>query len=401
MLILTYLLHINIKNMVAINYDLLSEVKKKLAYCKGRVKRKAKGRIKYDYLVPGGPYEEQWDWDAFFMAVALAAEIPTEAVYLKNWALNYLVNATDKGEVVGCVTCEGDDPRLKQMKPFLAQGVYLASKFLNDFEWIKPYWSKLVEIVLYREKNYWNTTYDLGTWYDHMESGADNNVSILDYPPHSIIATDINTFIYKEYIALSKIAEHIGFLDIQKTFAEKGDRIKRNINKFLWNNEEKMYCNLDTATNEHIKRVTYSSFIPLWATIAVEENGRNTIQKYMLNKEYLMSDFGIRTLAKNDPDYNNVNMIKPYSNWQGPVWPIANYIHMHSLLNYGFKEEAMTLAETISKLVLRDIEKTGGMHEDYDAETGAPLAAPDFMSWNILVINMIDEAYSGVDPFRI
>jgi hypothetical protein len=36
-------------------------------------------------------------------------------------------------------------------------------------------------------------------------------------------------------------------------------------------------------------------------------------------------------------------------------------------------------------MVARDIEATGGMHECYDADTGGALAAPDFLSWNILL----------------
>jgi hypothetical protein len=36
------------------------------------------------------------------------------------------------------------------------------------------------------------------------------------------------------------------------------------------------------------------------------------------------------------------------------------------------------------------------MHENYHADTGAPLAAPDFISWNLLAAQMIDEARTGV-----
>jgi hypothetical protein len=35
------------------------------------------------------------------------------------------------------------------------------------------------------------------------------------------------------------------------------------------------------------------------------------------------------------------------------------------------------------------------MHENYHADTGAPLAAPDFISWNLLVAQMLEEARTG------
>ena len=41
------------------------------------------------------------------------------------------------------------------------------------------------------------------------------------------------------------------------------------------------------------------------------------------------------------------------------------------------------------------------MHENYDAETGKPLAADNFVSWNILIYNMLDDAVNNKNPFAI
>src|SRR6266581_8942020 len=88
---------------------------------KDKVKRKAQGALPYDYLVPSGYYEEQWDWDAFFMGMALSSQDTNEAIYLRNWVLNFLHNAREDGYTPGCVTSKGRDERLNQMKPLLAQ----------------------------------------------------------------------------------------------------------------------------------------------------------------------------------------------------------------------------------------------------------------------------------------
>jgi len=50
----------------------------------------------------------------------------------------------------------------------------------------------------------------------------------------------------------------------------------------------------------------------------------------------------------------------------------------------------------VTKVCLADLEENGMMHENYHAETGKPLAAPDFISWNLLVAQMIEEARDGV-----
>ena len=377
------------------------QAREKLNYCIHGVKRPPSGKLRHAYLVPGGPYSEQWDWDAFFMGVALTAENPTEAIYLKNWTLNFIENAASDGKVAGCLTAEGWDPRLNHSKPFLAQGAYIASKALDDFSWLATVWDTLLRVATYRFRHLWFDLYGLGAWLDSMESGADNNVAALEYPHGSVLAADLNTFLFRECRALGLIAAQLGKHQQAKELTARAEAIREAMMRHLWHDEEGIFLNLFTASGKPVKRITYSSFVPLWAGVAPEALGRESIERYLLNPEHLASAWGFRTLSKQDPVYNNINMIKPHSNWQGPVWPIANYIYMHALIRYGFYDEAAVLAQTTTQLVLADIERTGGMHENYDAETGEPLAAPNFISWNILVRNMIEEAETHRDPFDL
>lgn len=381
--------------------ELRDQVKNIFYKFKSMVKRPAKGKIPYDYLVPAGYYQEQWDWDAFFMGVALSSEISSEAIYLKNWARNYIEFAAVDGKVPGCVTPQGADPRLNHMKPFLGQGIYMASTKLNDWEWIKPYWKKIKLVVSYREKHLWSKQYGLGMWYDSMESGADDDVGSLFNEPKTVCSPDVNALLYREYRSLSRIAEKIGKQKDAQDWSERSEKIKTNMNKYLWDDKDKIYYSLDTKTGMHNKRVTYSSMIPLWANIPTKKKGMECIERYLWNTDHMLTKFGIRTLSKQDEKYNNVNRIKPHSNWQGPVWPIANWLYMHALLNYGFQKEAIELSVRIMKLVLADIEKSGGMHENYDAETGEKMAADNFVSWNLLVGNMLDEAEQNYNPLKI
>ncbi len=382
---------------------LIQEIKSVLVAKKHLIKRRANGALKYDYLVPGGYYHEQWDWDAFFMGVGLAAEISSEAIYLRNWALNYIINADDTGYSPGCVTPKGPESGHRKfvMKPFLAQGTYLAGKFLSDFSWIKPHWNMLRKIVLYRENHLWSKKYDLGMWTNAMESGADDNVAAFGFPDKTVLSTDVNTYIYREYVAMAKLAEILGKKSDALFFKKRAVDIKKNIRQYLWNNEDSIFYNLNTETGEHIKRISLSCFLPLWESLAPEKEGKTSVTRYILSSNHLWSQYGVRTLSKGDREYNNVNRIKPYSNWQGPVWPIANYFYLHVLLNYGFQKEAVVLAKKIFEIINTDIKTTGGMHENYNAETGKPLAAPNFVSWNLLVGNMLDEAYSKDNPFAI
>jgi alpha,alpha-trehalase len=55
-------------------------------------------------------------------------------------------------------------------------------------------------------------------------------------------------------------------------------------------------------------------------------------------------------------------LIKPFSNWQGPVWPVANYLYHIGLKHYGFEKEIAWMAETLGTLLLNDIREQGSMH---------------------------------------
>lgn len=383
--------------------EFLDIVKKAINPFRFGVKRRAQGKLPYDYLVPSGYYEEQWDWDAFFIGMALASDIPSEGIFLRNVALNLLHNARKDGFIPGCITKDGPEGghRSFLMKPFLAQGAYFSSAFLNDFSWILPHFSLLKTVVLYREKNVWDKQYDLGVWTNIMASGADNNVSGFGFPENTVVATDLNTFIYQEYKAMSLIAQKLNKKTDYNYFSKRASEIKSNIDKPLWNEDDGIYYNIDSRNRSFIKRVSYNSFHPLFAHIASKDRADRFIKNYVLNPSKLWSDYGIRTLAKDDKDYNNVNIIKPYSNWQGPIWPIANYFAIQALLNYGYQKEAITVAKRVAKLCLDDIAKTGGMHENYDSENGKPLAAPNFISWNLLVPGMLEDALTNKTRFKL
>jgi alpha,alpha-trehalase len=124
------------------------------------------------------------------------------------------------------------------------------------------------------------------------------------------------------------------------------------------------------------------------------------LRRYLWNDGHMLTPFGLRSLSRHDPDYNNSNMIIPYSNWQGPVWPIANYFYFVGLMNYGFQDEAAELVRRLTKLYLRDIGFCGSLHENYCAETGTPLAPSaaqskhglegGFIGWNLLLQDMIE-----------
>jgi alpha,alpha-trehalase len=365
--------------------------------------RPAEGYLKYPYLIPAGFYKQMWDWDGFFIANHLAST--GKAEYLKYWALNLIAGIDSTGYVAGCATTVG--PRKVfgdfAMKPFLSQGVYLYSKQVNDFAWIEPYYNALMRVLEYRDKTQLDTVYNCYFWENAGQSGADNNpaMNYFDCDSRSYLAPDASAFQLREIIAQALIAKELGKTDDYQRLTEKANKLKEAINNVLWCEQDKIYYTVDRETGDFYRHVSYSSIIPLIQNIAPQVQGKEMIKRYLINPQEMKAKYGYRSLSAKDVDYNNKNIIIPFSNWQGPVWPIANYLYSIALKNYGFENELRWQAGTLAELLLADIKACGSMHENYDADSGAGLApAADyvdengkfvgFIGWNLCTQNILE-----------
>ena len=374
-----------------------------------QVIRPAEGFIKHDYLVPGGYYGQMWDWDGFFIGCHLASRGKAEARYLRWWSENFATAVDEEGYVAGCITPAGPRPLFGKfaMKPFLNQGVLFAARALGDWSWVGPIFDRLEKVTTYRERTQFDPGSGLFFWDNAMQSGADNNVALTNDPDDksAILAADANAFQRREYAALSRIADGIGKSGEARLYGQKAERLGAVLLDRLWFADEASFFNIRRDTGAPLRRVTYSNFVPLIDRLLPPADGRRMIERYLWSEDHMRSRFGLRTLSKQDRDYNNQNVIVPYSNWQGPVWPIANFLYFLGLGNYGFEAEAAVLAETLARLLLADVRACGSMHENYDAETGAPLAPTadqspggvftGFIGWNLLVQNMLEAVVEG------
>ena len=373
--------------------------------------RPAEGFIKYDYLIPAGYYKQMWDWDGFFIGSHLAQQ--GEPKYLKWWVLDF-AGAVDKdGYVVGCITTRGPRPLMGKfaMKPFLAQGALIASERLGDYEWVKPIWESLRKVIVYREQTQFDPKYGLFFWENAISSGADNNVALTNDPndKSAILAADISTFQYREYKAMARLAGKLGKPEEAARYQSKAADLKAAMLRHMWFAGDAMFYNVRRDTGKPVKRISYSNFVPLIDEILAESEARAMIHRYLWNQDFMLAPYGIRSLSKQDPDYNNVSMIIPYSNWQGPVWINANYLHYIALKRYGMDKEAAQLAARLAPMLLADIAKWGSMHENYDAETGAGLAPTSeqsenhvftgFVGWNLLAQDMLQCEVKGQCEF--
>lgn len=63
---------------------------------------------------------------------------------------------------------------------------------------------------------------------------------------------------------------------------------------------------------------------------------------------------------------------------------------MRCLLKHGYDKQATDLSRRVIHTMAKAFKDTGTLFENYNAETGEPLWAPDFMSWNALALELIE-----------
>lgn len=370
-----------------------------------------RGMLSYHYITPSkikkgvihrelGNYTQQYDWDTFFIGIAISKSVPEKINFFKEALLNFLAFTTDSGKTPRTISpIKFWDP-YDQHKPFLAQGCLLVSETLNDYSWIDDWiWNKLISFL-----RFWEETrgfHGLARWKSALESGPDNNPTIVNLPNYAAESVDINCYLFKEYEAMAKIAQQLG--KDSKEWEQKMNLLKIQINSTFWDEEEGIYYDVNNFSDtdiDFIKVKSWTCFLPLWAEVASKKQAEILVKKHIMSSEFLSLN-GLRTIPNDNPIYNTAkrwliyehseNRRRVISNWQGPVWILPNWLITIGLAKYGYKKEAEEIAKRVIKLLQKDLKETGTMHENYDPETGKGLWSPDFGSWNLLAWKWMED----------
>jgi putative isomerase len=371
---------------------------------KENVVKPAAGVLKHPYVVPAGPYFQLFDWDMYFMSVALSYD---------GVGQPFADSVKDFLEFVGeRANRDGYAPReiapdalwaLPEMcKPFLAQAALRATKTMGSPAWLEAKdtgerqetdYQKLCDMM-----RFWENTRlapdGLFRWYNGVESGVDNNPAVSDTPALVTEGVDLQCYLYREYLALARLAEALKKPADAAGYQAKADALAKLVRRKMWSSQDGTFWNIDSRTGAFVRIKTWTNFTPLWAGIAAPEQAQRLIKDHLL-KEFWSAQ-GIRTLAPDEPLYD-----PKAGYWRGPVWVISNYFLMHGLMNYGHPEEAKELARKTVALLLKDLHATKGMNENYNPDTGGPAANGQFISWNLLAEHMLEEASRGTDPARL
>jgi len=387
--------------------------------------REAGGNFEYPFLTPGSQQYDDvlWDWDSWLSNIALrqillengdVKEIEKAQDYEQGCVLNFLSWGGMDGWMPISVhrNINIDEIKPKDIykenmhKPVLAQHAAFLTKLNNgNAEWLRDKFYYMQTFVNNYRNHHKHRT-GLYFWQNDNAIGVDNDPCTYFRPARSSGSIYLNCLMYKELEAIAYLGDCLRLNEVGEQYRKDSQKLKEAILENCWDEKDGFFYSVDLnllpnndVAGWHwgqlrdwdclIQRIgVWSGFMVLWAGIATKEQAERVVKENYRNTKTFNAPFGVRTLSKLEKMYNLRGSGNP-SSWLGPIWGISNYMTFRGLVNYGFDEDAIKLAEKTIKLFGRDFDRFGALHEYYQPENGEPILNRGFQNWNYMVMNMI------------
>ena len=347
----------------------------------------------------GYKYETLYDIDLYFEGIILYYMGIGE--YTKNGISLFLDAQQHEGFIPRCMfrTTVGvsTEESLEHCKPFLAQTAVLISDYEGDYAWISP------EMFhkLRRYLNYWLDNNDrngngLSEWNSAPHGGADNQFERAGgWQANYSEAVDLNCYLYRECLALAKIADRVRQPRQAIDLREAAEARKAAV-LTLWDHHDQIFYDRHRRTGKPIKVKYLMSFMTLWAEIATKEQAEASVNRYLLNENHFWTPWPLATYSLTEPTFCQIKKAGDYSrcNFRGSVWMPYNYWIMHGMRKYGFQKAAGELAQK-SYLLWTLTDKR---REWFNSETGEGYGKDPFWGFSGLAPFMSPEVDLDCDP---
>ena len=120
------------------------------------------------------------------------------------------------------------------------------------------------------------------------------------------------------------------------------------------------------------------------------------------NPELLWTKYGLRSLAKTSPLYDQYNTEHDAPYWRGAIWINMNYLTLRALHHYSHvkgpyqaraKKIYGDLRENLIKNMIAQYKKTGYVWENYGDVLGEGKGSHPFSGWSSLIVMIMAEIY--------
>ena len=334
-------------------------------------------------------YEQVYDWDLYFESIY--STYVGEKGFWHNNIEEFFSRQHENGFIPRAFGNEiwgKNDP----FKPFMAQIILLGCRQSENYDFAEKHFVHLEHYLQNYREFYDADQNGLCHW---LEAGAtmDNQHSRVPSDA-SGEGVDLNCYLACEYDAMEQLARRIGLPAKAGVYKSLSNKIKQQINRCLWDEDEGIYYDRNEKTGDLIKVKGVSCFMPLWAGVASKGQAERLVYEHLTNPKEFWPAYPITTLAMTEPYYNQDYDIS-YCNWNGSTWMPMNYMVFQGLRRYGEHEIAKELAVRCFDMVMI---KNSSTREFYNSDTAEGYGCDPFPGWSSLGYFMLLELALDYNP---
>jgi alpha,alpha-trehalase len=376
------------------------------------------------FVVPGGRFNEMYGWDSYFENIGLLIDGKLDLA--KSMVENFTYQITHYGKILNAnrsyyltrtqppffssmirevfdampnkdldwlkkqlqvaiteyeTVWMVDENRLTKngLNRYLAQGIGLPPETEPGHydEILKPFADEINLSISEYEKLYYQRKIDnpeLDAYFIHdrsvRESGHDTSYRI-EATCASLNVVELNAMLFKyetDFATLITVYFEDDFEFNNKKYKKnywlsKSENRKILMNKYLWNEEHSSFFDYNIEAKSQNVFLSATSFFPLWANIATQEQADKMIQNALPKLICLGGIAGCTAEALAIVDENQMQR-----QWDFPNgWPPHQIIIWQGLMNYGYHEKAQELIYRWLWMITKNAcDYNGTVPEKYD-----------------------------------
>ncbi|WP_299441973.1 trehalase family glycosidase [uncultured Rhodospira sp.] len=252
----------------------------------------------------------------------------------------------------------------------------------------------------------------LFAWAHAYESGVENAPRFGSRDERTlrdtrrVAAPDFCAYMVLKCEALAAMARRLGREADATTHEADATALREAVNRTLWDEDEGLYFDRDTASGRFVRSRSIASLLPLWAGIPDARQAAR-LHAHIVDPESFNTLIPLPSVALSDAAFEK-------DMWRGPVWLNTAFAVVEGLHRYGYVETAAELAFRLCDGVYRTVRLTGHVHEFYDPQqhgiqtlhrkkgnlwkrmTLGGLPVGDFVGWSGLVNTLVIETLFGL-----
>ncbi len=356
--------------------------------------------LPYDYVVPGGRFNEIYYWDSYFTILGLISS--GEHVLMENMILNFKYLISTFGHIPNgnrtYFLSRSQPPFYSLMIKELIniKGESIIPSYLPSLVTEYNFWMKGVsqlETSSHLNRVVKINNFLLNRYYDAKDSpreemyrddwelidyGDDKNTNLFrslraacesgwDFSSRwmtdpddlksihttDLLPIDLNCLLWHLEKMISECYKLINRDELSLNYGMLAVNRKNAIQQLFWNDEKSFFCDYDFSLKINSDKITLAGVYPLFFRLANDDQASQVAS--IIKKKFLKKGGLTTTLTSSGQQ------------WDAPNgWAPLQYMAIKGLLNYGYKQLAQEIAHRWTSLNEEVYHQTGKMLEKYN-----------------------------------